>query len=455
VEQILECRKREQPVLCGTVSIEKSEALAALLQKKKIPHNVLNARFHEQEAYIIAQAGRPGNVTIATNMAGRSTDIQLGGNLEMRLKADLAENEDPAEREQRAAAIRREIEAAREVVRHGGGLFVIGSERHESRRIANQLRGRSGRQGDPGASKFFVSLEDDLMRIFGSERMDSMLQRLGLKEGEAIIHPWVNKALAKAQQKVEARNYDIRKQLLKYDDVMNDQRKVVYEQRREIMNASDVAATVADMRNDAIAEAVGLSIAENALPEQWDVAGLHAECLRLLALDLPLAEWAKEEGIDRAEVEERIVAAADRKMAEKAANYGAELMRMAEKSLLLQLLDQTWKDHLLSLDHLRQGINLRAYAQRDPLNEYKREAFELFEAMLVNLRQQVTSVLSHVELRLDPPPPPQPAYGEMMFGEPAPFEHEMAFADAAAPAAGNGGSMPAGGGRARQRRANG
>ena len=448
VEQILECVGRRQPVLCGTVSIEKSEALSELLTKKKIPHQVLNARYHEQEAYIIAQAGRPGNVTIATNMAGRGTDIQLGGNLDMRLKADLAEIEDAAQRETRAAEIRAEIEAARDVVRQAGGLFVIGSERHESRRIDNQLRGRSGRQGDPGASKFFVSLQDDLMRIFGSERMDSMLQRLGLKEGEAIIHPWVNKALAKAQQKVEARNYDIRKQLLKFDDVMNDQRKVVYEQRRDIMSARDVAATVADMRNDSVTDAVTRAIPENSLPEQWDLAALHAECLRLLALDLPLAEWAKEEGIDGETVEERIVAAADRKMAEKTANYGAELMRMAEKSLLLQLLDQTWKDHLLSLDHLRQGINLRAYAQRDPLNEYKREAFDLFEEMLVNLRQQVTSVLSHVELRMEPPPPPPPGYAEMIFGEPIAAEQEMEFAEAGAPAA-----MPAG--RSRPRRGNG
>src|SRR5947207_3275542 len=455
VEQVLECRKRQQPVLCGTVSIEKSEALSALFKKHKIPHNVLNARYHEQEAFIIAQAGQPGNVTIATNMAGRGTDIQLGGNLDMRLKADLAGIEDPAEREARAAAIRAEIEAAREVVREGGGLFVIGSERHESRRIDNQLRGRSGRQGDPGASKFFVSLQDDLMRIFGSERMDSMLQRLGLKEGEAIIHPWVNKALAKAQQKVEARNYDIRKQLLKFDDVMNDQRKVVYEQRRDIMSARDVAAMVADMRDASIADAVALAIPENSLPEQWDLTGLHAECLRLAALDLPLAEWAKEEGADTTLFEERIIETAERKMAEKTANYGPELMRMAEKSLLLQLLDQTWKDHLLSLDHLRQGINLRAYAQRDPLNEYKREAFELFEEMLVNLRQQVTSVLSHVELRMEPPPPPTPAYGEMVFGEPAPYEHEMAFADAGAAAGKGDAPMPAGSARARPRRGNG
>jgi len=418
VQHVLECQERKQPVLVGTVSIEKSEALSALFKRHKIPHNVLNARYHEQEAYIIAQAGRPGTVTIATNMAGRGTDIQLGGNVEMRLKTELAPIEDTAEREPRATAIRSEVASAHEEVVVAGGLFVVGSERHESRRIDNQLRGRSGRQGDPGASKFFVSLEDDLMRIFGSERMDSMLQRLGLKEGEAIIHPWVNKALAKAQQKVEARNYDIRKQLLKFDDVMNDQRKVVYEQRKEIMSARDVAATVTDMRLETIDEMVAAAIPENSLVDQWDIEGLHAECLRLLALDLPLAEWAKEEGITSEEIRERITAAGDRKMAEKSANYGPELMRNVEKSLLLQLLDQTWKDHLLSLDHLRQGINLRAYAQRDPLNEYKREAFELFEAMLANLRQHVSSVLSHVELRVQP----QPAFA--MAGEP-----EMAMAE--------------------------
>jgi preprotein translocase subunit SecA len=420
VQHLLECQERKQPMLIGTVSIEKSEALSALFKKHKIPHNVLNARYHEQEAFIIAQAGRPGTVTIATNMAGRGTDIQLGGNLEMRLKTDLALIEDAAQRDARAADIRNEIAAAHEEVVQAGGLFVLGSERHESRRIDNQLRGRSGRQGDPGASKFFVSLEDDLMRIFGSERMDSMLQRLGLKEGEAIIHPWVNKALAKAQQKVEARNYDFRKQLLKYDDVMNDQRKVVYEQRREIMSAREVAATIIDMRGETIEEMVASAIPANSLSEQWDIAGLHAECLRLVALDLPLAEWAKEEGITGDEVRERIIAAADRKMAEKSANYGPDLMRNVEKGLLLQLLDQTWKDHLLSLDHLRQGIGLRGYAQRDPLNEYKREAFEQFEVMLANLRQHVTSVLSHVELHV-----PQPAFAM------ADAEPEVAMAEEA------------------------
>src|SRR5579864_1873460 len=335
--QVLECRERKQPVLVGTVSIEKSEALADIFKKKKIPHNVLNARYHEQEAFIIAQAGRPGAVTIATNMAGRGTDIQLGGNLDMRLRQDLAGIADPSQREVRAAAIRAEIEAAREEVRKAGGLFVTGSERHESRRIDNQLRGRSGRQGDPGASKFFVSLEDDLMRIFGSERMDGMLQKLGLKEGEAIIHPWINKALEKAQQKVEARNYEIRKHLLRFDDVMNDQRKVVYQQRREIMSAPDVAAMVTDMRHDTIERVIERCLPQNSLPDQWDVASLHAESVRLLNVDVPVADWAKEEGIGEDEVRERLTQAADAKMAQKAANYGAEIMRLAERSLLLQI----------------------------------------------------------------------------------------------------------------------
>ncbi len=402
-------------MLVGTVSIEKSEALAELFKKKNIPHHVLNARYHEQEAFIIAQAGRPGAVTIATNMAGRGTDIQLGGNLDMRLKQEIASLGDPALHEARMDAIRAEIAAAHEEVVRAGGLFVIGSERHESRRIDNQLRGRSGRQGDPGGSKFFVSLEDDLMRIFGSERMDGMLQKLGLKEGEAIIHPWINKALEKAQQKVEARNYEIRKHLLRFDDVMNDQRKVVYQQRREIMSMPDVATTITDMRHETIERLIERFLPHNTLPDQWDTTTLHTECIRLLNLDLPLADWAKEEGIGEDEIRERLVQAADTKMAQKAANYGADVMRMAERSLLLQILDQAWKDHLLSLDHLRQGINLRAYAQRDPLNEYKHEAFILFQEMLTNLREAVTNVLCHVELRvqrpeelapaLEPPPP--------------------------------------------------
>jgi preprotein translocase subunit SecA len=413
VTQVQECRERQQPMLIGTVSIEKSEALSAVFKKRAIPHQVLNARYHEQEAYIIAQAGWPGTVTIATNMAGRGTDIQLGGNLDMRLKQELSAIEDEAARAVRADAIRAEIDAGHEAVRQAGGLFVIGSERHESRRIDNQLRGRSGRQGDPGASKFFVSLDDDLMRIFGSERMDGMLQKLGLKPGEAIIHPWVNKALEKAQQKVEARNYEIRKHLLRFDDVMNDQRKVVYQQRREIMSAPDIAATIVDMRHEVIDAAVDRTIPQNALADQWDTTALHDECERLFSLDLPIADWAREEGIGDGEIRERIVQAADAKMAQKAASYGDDIMRLAERSLLLQLLDQTWKEHLLSLDHLRQGINLRAYAQRDPLNEYKREAFKLFQDMLASLREQVTSVLYHVELRVQRPeedlaPPPLP-----------------------------------------------
>jgi preprotein translocase subunit SecA len=401
VELIDDCRKRHQPVLVGTVSIEKSEMLSELLKKKKVPHEVLNARHHEREAYIVAQAGVPGAVTIATNMAGRGTDIQLGGNLEMRLKAELADIEDPAAHQAKAEKIKKEVADLKQVALEAGGLYVVGTERHESRRIDNQLRGRSGRQGDPGASKFFLSLEDDLMRIFGSQRMDGMLQKLGLKEGEAIVHPWINKALEKAQQKVEARNFDIRKNLLKFDDVMNDQRKVIYEQRKELMSAAEVSQAIADMRHEVVEEIVGRCIPEKAYPEQWDVAGLHEESLRVFNLDLPVAGWAKEEGIADQEIRHRILDATDRKMAEKAANYGPEVMRMVEKSLLLQLLDQSWKDHLLTLDHLRQGIGLRAYGQRDPLNEYKREAFNLFEEMLSQLREKITSLLAHIELRVE------------------------------------------------------
>jgi preprotein translocase subunit SecA len=413
--QVEECRKRQQPVLVGTVSIEKSEALSAELKKRGIPHQVLNARYHEQEAYIVAQAGRPGAVTIATNMAGRGTDIQLGGNVEMRIRQELGGISDQATLEQRTATIRDEVAAAKDVVKQAGGLYIIGTERHESRRIDNQLRGRSGRQGDPGASKFFLSLEDDLMRIFGSERMDGMLRKLGLKEDEAIVHPWINKALEKAQQKVEARNFEIRKQILKYDDVMNDQRKVIYEQRKDIMRAAEVSEQIVDMRHEVIDTLVARCIPENAYAEQWEVGTLHEESRRIFALDLPVADWAKEEGIADEEIKARITDAVDRRMAEKAANVGPEIMRMAEKSILLQILDQAWKDHLLQLDHLRQGIGLRAYGQRDPLNEYKREAFELFEGLLRDLREQVTNFLCHVEIRVqgppDPmqPPPPDPS----------------------------------------------
>jgi preprotein translocase subunit SecA len=401
VDQIAKCHERNQPVLVGTVSIEKSEELSELLKNRKMTHEVLNARHHENEAFIIADAGTPGAITIATNMAGRGTDIQLGGNLEMRQWRELEEIDDEAERDRKTTEITADIEVKQKIVKDAGGLYVIGTERHESRRIDNQLRGRAGRQGDAGASKFFLSLEDDLMRIFGSERMDGMLQKLGLEEGEAIVHSWINKALEKAQQKVEARNFDIRKQLLRFDDVMNDQRKVIYEQRKDLMRAEEVAETVADMRHEVVENVVARCVPSNAMSEQWDLAALHEECLRLLSLDLPVAEWGKEEGIADEEILQRLLDASDRKMAEKAANYGPPLMRMAEKSLLLQILDYSWKEHLLQLDHLRQGIGLRAYAQRDPLNEYKREAFEMFEEMLGRVRQSVTEVLSHVELTFD------------------------------------------------------
>ncbi|WP_422368754.1 preprotein translocase subunit SecA [Pelagibius sp.] len=399
LEQIRDCQGRNQPILVGTVSIEKSELLAGLLAKEKIKHQVLNARFHEQEAFIIAQAGVPGAVTIATNMAGRGTDIQLGGNLEMRISQEAAAIEDEAARARKIEKIEAEIAEAKKVALEAGGLYVISSERHESRRIDNQLRGRSGRQGDPGASKFFLSLEDDLMRIFGSERMDSMLQKLGLQEGEAIVHPWVNKALEKAQQKVEARHFEGRKYILKYDDVMNDQRKVVFEQRKDLMRAEDVRETVAEMREEVIESMVERCIPANAYSEQWQIDSLHEEALRLFGLDLPVHDWAKEEGIADQEIRERITGGVNQKMAAKSANFGPEMMRGLEKQILLLVLDRQWKDHLLSLDHLRQGVQLRAYGQRDPLIEYKREAFDLFENMLSEVREETISLLSRVELR--------------------------------------------------------
>ncbi|MBH67880.1 MAG: preprotein translocase subunit SecA [Rhodospirillaceae bacterium] len=396
IDLIVDCRKRGQPALVGTVSIEKSELLSDLLKKKGIEHQVLNARFHEQEAQIIAQAGVPGAVTIATNMAGRGTDIQLGGHAEMRIEAEIGSKGTLSEEN-----IREEIEMEKANVIAANGLYVIGTERHESRRIDNQLRGRSGRQGDPGTSKFFLSLEDDLMRIFGSERMDGMLKKLGLEEGEAIVHPWINKALEKAQQKVEARNFDIRKQLLKYDDVMNDQRKVIYEQRKDIMQAEEVHSTVTDMRHEVIEELVARTIPAGTYSEQWDLETLNIECGSILSLDAQVEEWAKEEGVADQEIIDRLIETSNRRLAEKVANYGPELVRMAEKSILLQVIDQQWKEHLLALDHLRQGINLRAYAQRDPLNEYKREAFNLFDGMLASVRQTVTGALSNLEIQLD------------------------------------------------------
>ncbi|MBN9008649.1 MAG: SEC-C domain-containing protein [Rhizobiales bacterium] len=404
VKLIRECRERNQPILVGTTSIEKSEGLSELLKKEKIPHQVLNARYHEQEAYIISQAGVPGAVTIATNMAGRGTDIQLGGNLDMRIRHELADVPEGPEREAKIAAIRAEVEQLKEKALAAGGLYVLGTERHESRRIDNQLRGRSGRQGDPGHSKFFLSLQDDLMRIFGSERMDGMLQKLGLKEDESIVHPWINRALEKAQQKVEARNFDIRKNLLKFDDVMNDQRKVIFDQRVELMGEETVTDTVTDMRHEVVDDIIAKHIPEKAYPEQWDVDGLHEAVQNVLSLDVPVADWAKEEGIADDEVRERLNRAADEAAAARAARFGPEIMRQVEKAVLMQTLDHLWREHLVTLDHLRQVIGFRGYAQRDPLNEYKTEGFELFRAMLANLREVVTSQMMRVELVQQAPP---------------------------------------------------
>jgi preprotein translocase subunit SecA len=405
VKLIEECAARHQPILVGTTSIEKSEELAALLKKRKIKHNVLNARHHEQEATIVSQAGVPGAVTIATNMAGRGTDIQLGGNADMRIKNELSGITDPAEFEREAERIRQEIAENKKAAMAAGGLYVVGTERHESRRIDNQLRGRSGRQGDPGASKFFLSLQDDLMRIFGSERMDSVLTKLGLEKGEAITHPWVNKALEKAQQKVEARNFEIRKNILKYDDVLNDQRRVIFEQRCEIMNADDVSSQITGFREDVVSDLVRHHIPEKAYAEQWDSVGLHEEVLKIFDVDLPITAWTAEEGIADEEVRERIQKAVDTRAAERAANYGADVMRYVEKAILLQSLDRSWREHIVNLDHLRQYVGLRGYGQRDPLNEYKSEAFELFESLLTKLRTDVIEQLMHVQIRDDAPQP--------------------------------------------------
>ena len=451
VQLIADCMRRGQPVLVGTTSIEKSEQLSEILKDKNfvmklgdwtldqadkiqdgkddeykqhlievgeylkecarkargktspIPHQVLNARYHEQEAAIIAQAGVPGAVTIATNMAGRGTDIQLGGNAEMRLKDWIAENSSksggPGEEE--IAAERAKIEAdvaeKKEKALAAGGLYVMATERHESRRIDNQLRGRSGRQGDPGHTKFYLSLEDDLMRIFGSDRMDGVLRRLGLEEGEAITHPWINKALEKAQSKVEARNFDARKYVLKYDDVMNDQRKVIFEQRIEIMGAEDVSDMVADFREHVIEDLVAGAIPENAYAEQWDIDGLKEGVEGVFGLTLPIEKWAAEEGIADEEIRERLMTEVDAKAEAKAEEFGADNMRQIEKMVLLQTLDNLWREHLVTLEHLRQVIGLRSYGQRDPLNEYKSEAFTLFEALLSHLREAVTGMLMHIE----------------------------------------------------------
>jgi len=418
---IEEARGRGQPVLVGTTSIEKSETISGILTRKGVPHAVLNARFHEQEAKIVAQAGAPGAITIATNMAGRGTDIKLGGNADMRIKLEL-EDAPEEERPTLAQAIEQQIAVWHEDVKGSGGLLVIGTERHESRRIDNQLRGRSGRQGDPGASRFFLSLEDDLMRIFGSDRMGGLLQKLGLKEGEAIVHPWINRALEKAQKKVEARNFDTRKNVLKYDDVMNNQRREVYAQRREFMRAEDVSETTNEMRAELIGNLVARHIPEKAYAEQWETQQLADELRRLLNLELPVVAWGQEEGIDETGIRERIEQAAAQAMAAREALIGANLMRYVEKTLLLQMLDAVWKEHLLALDHLRQGIGLRAYGQRDPLNEYKSEAFSMFNAMLDDLKERVTTMLARVEIGQELPPAeafqPMPQAG-LQYSDPA------------------------------------
>ena len=408
IELIKECHAKGQPVLVGTVSIDKSEHLSDLLKKRKIEHNVLNARYHDKEAVIVAQAGKPGAVTIATNMAGRGTDIQLGGNADMRIKEELGGVTDPEEFARRADEIRAQVAADKEKVLAAGGLYIVGTERHESRRIDNQLRGRSGRQGDPGASKFFLSLQDDLMRIFGSERMDSMLQRLGLQPGEAITHPWVNKALEKAQQKVEARNFEIRKSILKYDDVLNDQRKVIFEQRKLIMSSDDVSEEIKEYRLEVIDELVEKYIPPRAYAEAWDTAGLHEAVHKVFDIDLPIQAWAQEEGIADEEVRERLTKAVETRVAERTANFTPEIMRYAEKTVLLQTLDHDWREHIVNLDMLRQYVGLRGYGQRDPLNEYKGESFEMFEKLLSRLRFGVVEQLMHIRISVGEPPPEMP-----------------------------------------------
>ena len=395
INLIEDCKKNNQPVLVGTVSIEKSEILSKLLKAKNIDHEVLNAKFHEQEAQIIGYAGIPGSVTIATNMAGRGTDIQLGGNLEIRQAKEIKVDDLNSEK---VKNLINDIEEKKNVALKAGGLYVIGTERHESRRIDNQLRGRTGRQGDPGSSKFLLSLQDDLMRIFGSDRLETMLGKLGLEKGEAIVHPWINKAVEKAQGKVEAHNFEIRKQLLKFDDVMNDQRKVIFDQRKEIMRSDDISEMILDMRHEVIETIVFKSIPEQSYHDQWDSETLATDVKNYLGITVPIIKWTKEDGIIEKEIISRLIELSNNFMAERAVKFGIDVFRQAEKTLLLQVLDQGWKEHLLMLDQMRQSIGLRAYAQKDPLNEYKKEAFELFENMLDKLRKTITSVLSYIEI---------------------------------------------------------
>ncbi|MDA9954394.1 preprotein translocase subunit SecA, partial [Planktomarina sp.] len=398
VEAIKVSHAENQPVLVGTTSIEKSELLSSLLTAADVTHNVLNARQHEQEAKIVADAGKLGAVTIATNMAGRGTDIKLGGNVEFTIMeaiaADLDTNPDEIRSQIEAEHVSNEL-----AVKAAGGLYVLATERHESRRIDNQLRGRSGRQGDPGRSSFFLSLDDDLMRIFGSERLEKVLNTLGMKEGEAIVHSWVNKSLERAQAKVEGRNFDIRKQLLKFDDVMNDQRKVIFGQRREIMEAEDLAEITQDMRHQVIEDLVTQFMPPKSYADQWDTEGLQAAVFENLGLDAPVSKWAAEEGVDDETIREKLEDLGDKFMAKKAVDFGPENMRLIEKQVLLETIDGKWREHLLTLEHLRSVVGFRSYAQRDPLNEYKSEAFQLFQSLLDGLRERVTQVLSHVRMR--------------------------------------------------------
>ena len=443
IAQIIEGHKRNQPVLVGTVSIEKSEQLSELLKTHVwenegrtivgVPHGVLNARYHEQEAFIVAEAGQPGAVTIATNMAGRGTDIQLGGNIDMRLAKWRAEQSglgiEPTMEAEKAerAALEAEIEGKRNVALAGGGLFVLGTERHESRRIDNQLRGRTGRQGDPGQSKFFLSCEDDLLRIFAGDRLDAIMRTFGVEEGEAITHRWLNSAIATAQKRVEQRNYEIRKNLLKYDDVVNDQRKAVFEQRREFMESDDLSQVVTEMRHDTIDDLVARHLPPKAYADQWDVKGLDERVRNLLGLDLPIRDWAAEEGIANEEIKTRLVAAADARYAEREALISSPQTRQLEKNFLLQMTDMQWREHLMHLDHLRNVIGLRGYGQRDPLNEYKTEAFSLFETLIGDLRQNVTRWLMTVEIQFtEPEPLPPPSMFEVHL-DPSTGQNERAL----------------------------
>ncbi len=439
LELIKDCHTRGQPILVGTVSIEKSEALSRILQAAAIPHNVLNARYHEQEAAIVADAGVPGAVTIATNMAGRGTDIQLGGNVDMRMLDWRLEQRNagievtPELARARQSEIEAEIAGKKAQALAAGGLFVLGTERHESRRIDNQLRGRTGRQGDPGHSKFFLSCEDDLLRIFAGDRMDAIMRTFGMKEGEAITHPWLNRAIATAQKRVEQRNYEIRKNLLKYDDVVNDQRKAIFDERQMALDESDLSEQIAEFRRDTVTDLVTRHLPPKAYAEQWDIEGLDARVRELLGMELPLADWAAEEGIANEEMEERLQAAAEARFAERLEVLGAERVRDLEKGFLLQMIDMQWREHLMHLDHLRQVIGLRGYGQRDPLNEYKTEAFSLFEKLLGDLRQNVTRWLMTVEIRYEEPPPPLDLDFQEVHLNPLTGENEMAHPGAQSP----------------------